>query len=197
MTEKDVDTFCGLLQYLPADQLLSLYCECFSPFTVVWRTPAHAILCIRTWLRNVPTPQERLFDLAVLYSRLIPAGAFRPWMLFHLDTPFDEIDAFVFLETLSNRMKICTSGYTKSTSFLSCCVFLEDGDVAFEHRLICFNMWLNHPFLAIHAPGTISHSERLQTALEAVLGNPEKCLHGYYEELSSAYAHVLELQMKL
>ncbi|KAH6924548.1 hypothetical protein HPB50_019432 [Hyalomma asiaticum] len=84
------------------------------------------------------------------------------------------------------------SGHTQSDSSLCCCVLLSDGAFMIEHRLVCFYLWFQRPFLAVHAEGLQIPSERLRVALADVGVDTETCLHGYYRELSTADAEVVK-----
>ncbi|KAH7947051.1 hypothetical protein HPB52_007482 [Rhipicephalus sanguineus] len=196
MTEKDIYGLCDHVKNLPYGQLMAL-CQGFFP-----GMPQNALSqvdmvpTVEAWLRAIRTPQERLPHVAGLYSRLASLDALKPWTLYCVDMAWTKTSRFAFLDHVAKSMNsdgcAYTCGYAETTSCLCCSILMsDDGIMTEEHRLVCFNLWSEHPFVAVYDAGAmVAHAKRLQAGLAAMGVDPERCLHGYYEKLSSAHAEV-------
>ncbi|KAH6924061.1 hypothetical protein HPB50_010979 [Hyalomma asiaticum] len=196
MTDKDVNTVCSALSTLPFQELLLLYCETVPHPVIVGVTPVELIVALRDWLYRKYILEQRLHCIAILYSRIAIAGSLKPWMLYRLKAPIEDSDATTLLNVIVNKLKHGTlslaNGYHSTLASVCCSVLLSDGPLSIvEHRLVCFNVWPMEPFLAVHAPGMIAHSEKFHAALVSALGDPENCLHGYYGDLNGCISEIL------
>ncbi|KAH8021516.1 hypothetical protein HPB51_015912 [Rhipicephalus microplus] len=195
MTEKDIDAVCSHLQNVPYEQLLPV-CRKFSCDSRTTQTQLGAVASIGDRLRRIPEFTGRLFRVADLYAWLASLDVLKPWTLYGLDAIVTKDRCFDFLRTITDGMKYegseCAYAFTETPSSVCWSILTtNDGNLVVEHRLVCLNLWYEHPFLAVHDAGAlIVHAERLRSSLAAVNVDPGKCLRGYYEKLSSAHAKV-------
>ncbi|KAH6921883.1 hypothetical protein HPB50_006042 [Hyalomma asiaticum] len=198
MTDKDVETVLKLLEQVSLGELEDIFDTCTA--WIPQKCPSsqeNAIIVIRSSLLVAQCLKERLHRVALLYSGLVPTGVIRAWTLYRVNLPAKQIDQFAFIRQLSKKMNCGdfqdTTGFTGSLPFVCCSVLLSDDESAtVEHNLVCFYMWYGRAFLAVHASGATARNKTLREALATVHVDPDKCLHGHYDELSAAQAEVLQ-----
>ncbi|KAL1435966.1 hypothetical protein MTO96_010728 [Rhipicephalus appendiculatus] len=201
MTEKDVDGVCSHLKNIPHGLpygmfIPPVYRKFYSKNPQTGDTQLDVVASIRAWLGSTQNPRQRLILVAQLYSWLASLDVLKPWTLYRLNASVKRGGHVAFFDKLSKGMRsdgfAYTCGFTETAASMCCSILMsDDGSMTMEHRLVCFNLWFERPFLAVHDAGAlVAHAKRLQSGLAAVHVDTEQCLHGYYEKLTSAHAEV-------
>ncbi|KAH6940573.1 hypothetical protein HPB50_001638 [Hyalomma asiaticum] len=157
-----------------------------------------AIFVIRSSLLSIRCRKGRLRRVALLYALwLLPQGIICAWTLYCVNLPAKQIDQLDFVRQLSKNVNCGdlpdTTGFTGSLLYVCCSVLLPDDEsVTLEHKVVCFDMWYESAFLAVHACGATVRNKTLREALATVRADPDQWLHSDYDELSAVRAEDLQ-----
>ncbi|KAH6940710.1 hypothetical protein HPB50_005269 [Hyalomma asiaticum] len=141
---------------------------------------------VRSCLQMIEDDNRRLQCIAELRAWLIPRYVHFHWWLYRLDTPLAQLDKAAFrarlIELLQSAGYIAAHGSEDAESFLCVSVLT----VPPECKPICFAIWREYPYVAVHAPGMTTDEAVRSPVLALVLGDLEKCMYGPFHNLRIA-----------
>lgn len=192
MTDQDIETLCSAFYCLRFEEIHSLDNALFPWLPQVrGLTLLKAVEQIRGALKCIEDHHQRLQAVASLYCWLVPRGIFDKWTLYRLHRNLAELEASAVMVKLAQAME--SPGCGRGGGFLDtgsamyfCVMTMEEPGEPIEHKLVCFCIWHQLPFLAVHASGGLLQRVNLSGALRVVLGDPEMLKCGTFDDLRSA-----------
>ncbi|KAH6940711.1 hypothetical protein HPB50_005270 [Hyalomma asiaticum] len=141
---------------------------------------------VRRCLEMIQDDNRRLQCIAELRAWLIPRRVYRDWWFYRLDTSLAQLDKAAFrtrlIEVLQSAGYIAAHGSEDAGSFMCVSVLT----VPPECKPICFAIWREYPYVAVHAPRMSADEALGSPVLAIVLGDLEKCMYGTFENLRIA-----------
>lgn len=191
MAAEDIDKLCCIFYHVRIEELRGVDDQKFpwlAPIRGLSLSPA--VDSIRRSLKAIQGEQERLQCTARLYAWLVPRGPYTPWALYKLRDDLAVLDASEIGERLVTALRSSGStaahGAVYDTTAYSLTILVTQFPSTYEP--VCFHIWHELPFVAIHTPGIADPLATRWPALDSAIGAFHMEYHGICRDLPLAYA---------
>lgn len=191
MAAEDIDRLCCIFYRVQIEEL-----HCVDDQKFPWLAPIRglslspAVDSIRCSLKALQGEQERLQCTATLYAWLVPRGAYTQWALYRYSKDRTVRDASEIgehlVETFRSSGSSAAHGAVDQKSAYSLTILMRQFPSTYEP--VCFHIWRELPFVAIHTPGMSDALATRWLPLASALGDLNERYHGIYIDLRLAYS---------